>query len=130
MRKFTLDCPSSSFQGAGRPEDFYPFGAHFHQEPSQTQCSSSVATRFSRKKIKGAAFFQNLATSGKVVELADPINRGDEEICWSAVDRLTNEIEAMPVDKRSFIKKNHIGKTETFDGKTIGILKEVRVGTW
>ena len=43
------------------------------------------------------------------MELADPMT-GEMKKCLVSVDRLTNEIEAMPVDK-IFIK-NHIGKTE------------------
>ena len=57
---------------------------------------------------------------GKVVELADPMTR-EMKKCLVSVDRLTNEIEAMPVDK-IFIK-NHIGKTE-LSMKEIGILKD------
>lgn len=57
---------------------------------------------------------------GKVVELADP-KTGEMKKCLVSIDRLTNDIEAMPVDK-IFIK-NQIGKT-ALSMKEIGILKD------
>lgn len=57
---------------------------------------------------------------GKAVELADP-KTGEIKKCLVSIDRLTNDIEAMPVDK-VFIK-NKIGKTE-LSMKEIGILKD------
>lgn len=57
---------------------------------------------------------------GKVVELADP-KTGEMQKCLVSIDRLTNDIEAIPVDK--IYIKNHIGKTE-LSMKEIGILKD------
>lgn len=57
---------------------------------------------------------------GKVVELADP-KTGEMKKCLVSIDRLTNDIEAMPVDK--IYIKNQIGKTE-LSMKEIGILKD------
>ena len=57
---------------------------------------------------------------GKVVELADP-KTGEMKKCLVSIDRLTNEIEAMPVDK--IYIKNKIGKTE-LSMSEIGILKD------
>ena len=57
---------------------------------------------------------------GKVVELADP-KTGEMKKSLVSIDRLTNDIVAMPVDK--IYIKNKIGKTE-LSMKEIGILKD------
>lgn len=57
---------------------------------------------------------------GKAVELADP-KTGEMKKSLVSIDRLTNDIVAMPVDK--IYIKNKIGKTE-LSMKEIGILKE------
>lgn len=57
---------------------------------------------------------------GKAVELADP-KTGEMKKSLVSIDRLTNDIVAMPVDK--IYIKNKIGKTE-LSMKEIGILKD------
>lgn len=57
---------------------------------------------------------------GKAVELTDP-QTGEMKKCLISIDRLTNDIVAMPVDK--IYIKNKIGKTE-LSMKEIGILKD------
>ena len=57
---------------------------------------------------------------GKAVDLTDP-KTGEVKKSLVSIDRMTNEIESIPVDK-VFIK-NHIGKTE-LSMKEIGILKD------
>lgn len=57
---------------------------------------------------------------GKAVDLTDP-KTGEVKKSLVSIDRLTNEIESIPVDK--IYIKNHIGKTE-LSMKEIGILKE------
>lgn len=57
---------------------------------------------------------------GKAVELADP-KTGEIKKSLVSIDRLTNDIVAMPVDK--IYIKNKIGKTE-LSMKEIGILKD------
>ena len=57
---------------------------------------------------------------GKAVELADP-KTGEMKKNLVSIDRLTNDIVAMPVDK--IYIKNKIGKTE-LSMKEIGILKD------
>lgn len=57
---------------------------------------------------------------GKAVELADP-KTGEMKKCLVSIDRLTNDIETMPVDK--IYIKNKIGKTE-LSMSEIGILKD------
>lgn len=57
---------------------------------------------------------------GKAVELADP-QTAEMKKSLVSIDRLTNDIVAMPVDK--IYIKNHIGKTE-LSMKEIGILKD------
>lgn len=56
---------------------------------------------------------------GKVVELADP-KTGETKKCLVSIDRLTNEIEAMPVDK-IYIKPKVANIS--LDMQAIGILK-------
>lgn len=56
---------------------------------------------------------------GKAVELADP-KTGEVQKCLVSIDRLTNEIEAMPVDK-IYIKPKVANIT--LDMQAIGILK-------
>ncbi len=63
---------------------------------------------------------------GKVVELADPMT-GEMKKCLVSVDRLTNEIEAMPVDK-IFIKKPH-RQDRAFDERD-RYPERRRRGTW
>lgn len=57
---------------------------------------------------------------GKPVEMADP-KTGEMKKCLVSIDRLTNDIEAVPVDK-IFIK-NQIGNTK-LSMQEIGILKD------
>ncbi|WP_304511388.1 DUF4099 domain-containing protein [Duncaniella muris] len=57
---------------------------------------------------------------GKAVDLTDP-KTGEVKKSLVSIDRLTNEVESVPVD-RVYIK-NHIGKTE-LSMKEIGILKD------
>lgn len=57
---------------------------------------------------------------GKAVDLTDP-KTGEVKKSLVSIDRLTNEIESIPVDK--IYIKNHIGKTE-LSMKEIGILKD------
>lgn len=57
---------------------------------------------------------------GKAVDLTDP-KTGEVKKSLVSIDRLTNEIESIPVDK--IYIKNHIGKTE-LSMQEIGILKE------
>lgn len=56
---------------------------------------------------------------GKAVDLTDP-KTGEVKKSLVSIDRLTNEIESIPVDK--IYIKNHIGKTE-LSMQEIGILK-------
>lgn len=56
---------------------------------------------------------------GKAVDLTDP-KTGEVKKSLISIDRLTNEIESIPVDK--IYIKNHIGKTE-LSMQEIGILK-------
>lgn len=46
----------------------------------------------------------NTGNLGKAVDLKDPVT-GEVQKCLVSIDRLTNEIECIPVDK-IFIKKN------------------------
>lgn len=57
---------------------------------------------------------------GKAVDLTDP-KTGEVKKSLVSIDRLTNEVESVPVDKVYI--KNHIGKTE-LSMKEIGILKD------
>ncbi len=57
---------------------------------------------------------------GKAVEMADP-KTGEIKKCLVSIDRLTNDIEAVPIDK-IFIK-NQIGNTK-LSMQEIGILKD------
>lgn len=57
---------------------------------------------------------------GKAIDLTDP-KTGEVKKSLVSIDRLTNEIESIPVDK--IYIKNHIGKTE-LSMKEIGILKD------
>lgn len=57
---------------------------------------------------------------GKAVDLIDP-KTGEVKKSLVSIDRLTNEVESIPVDKVYI--KNHIGKTE-LSMKEIGILKD------
>lgn len=57
---------------------------------------------------------------GKAVDLTDP-KTGEVKKSLVSIDRMTNEIESIPVDKVYI--KNHIGKTE-LSMKEIGILKD------
>ena len=57
---------------------------------------------------------------GKAVEMADP-KTGEMKKCLVSIDRLTNDIEAVPIDK-IFIK-NQIGNTK-LSMQEIGILKD------
>ena len=57
---------------------------------------------------------------GKAVDLTDP-KTGEVKKSLVSIDRMTNEIESIPVDKVYI--KNHIGKTE-LSMQEIGILKE------
>lgn len=56
---------------------------------------------------------------GKVVELADP-KTGELKKCLVSIDKLTNEIEAMPVDK--IYIRNKVANID-LDMKAVGILK-------
>ena len=111
--KFTLDARLSFKE---QPDGSFTLAPHFiKNEP--TLDVPFRGYEFSKEDKEQLLRTDNL---GKVVELADPMT-GEMKKCLVSVDRLTNEIEAMPVDK-IFIK-NHIGKTE-LSMKEIGILKD------
>lgn len=111
--KFTLDARLSFKE---QPDGSFTLAPHFIKNEPKLDVPFR-GYEFSKEDREQLLKTGNL---GKVVELADP-KTGEMKKCLVSVDRLTNEIEAMPVDK-IFIK-NHIGKTE-LSMKEIGILKD------
>lgn len=111
--KFNLDARLSFKQN---PDGTFGLVPHFiKNEPKLDETFRGY--EFSKEDKEQLLKTGNL---GKVVELADP-KTGEMKKCLVSIDRLTNDIEAMPVDK-IFIK-NQIGKTE-LSMKEIGILKD------
>ena len=111
--KFTLDARLSFKE---QPDGSFTLAPHFIKNEPKLDVPFR-GYEFSKEDKEQLLKTGNL---GKVVELADPMT-GEMKKCLVSVDRLTNEIEAMPVDK-IFIK-NHIGKTE-LSMKEIGVLKD------
>ena len=111
--KFTLDARLSFKE---QPDGSFTLAPHFIKNEPRLDVPFR-GYEFSKEDKEQLLKTGNLGT---VVELADP-KTGEMKKCLVSVDRLTNEIEAMPVDK-IFIK-NHIGKTE-LSMKEIGILKD------
>ena len=111
--KFTLDARLSFKE---QPDGSFTLAPHFIKNDPRLDVPFR-GYEFSKEDKEQLLKTGNL---GKVVELADPKTR-EMKKCLVSVDRLTNEIEAMPVDK-IFIK-NHIGKTE-LSMKEIGVLKD------
>lgn len=111
--KFNLDARLSFKQN---PDGTFGLVPHFiKNEPKLDETFRGY--EFSKEDKEQLLKTGNL---GKVVELADP-KTGEMKKCLVSIDRLTNDIEAMPVDK-IFIK-NQIGKT-ALSMKEIGILKD------
>ena len=111
--KFTLDARLSFKE---QPDGSFTLAPHFIKNEPRLDVPFR-GYEFSKEDKEQLLKTGNL---GKVVDLADPMT-GEMKKCLVSVDRLTNEIEVMPVDK-IFIK-NHIGKTE-LSMKEIGVLKD------
>lgn len=97
------------------PDGTYSFTPHYvKEEPLLDQPFRGYTFT---SEDKGALV--NTGNLGKAVDLKDPVT-GEVQKCLVSIDRLTNEIECIPVDK-IFIKKNVANITLTM--QQIGILK-------
>lgn len=111
--KFNLDARLSFRQN---PDGSFGLVPHFiKNEPKLNE--SFRGYEFSKEEKEQLLKTGNL---GKAVELADP-KTGEMKKSLVSIDRLTNDIVAIPVDK--IYIKNKIGKTE-LSMKEIGILKD------
>ncbi len=97
------------------PDGTYSLTPHFVKEEPQLDRPFRGYTFTSEDK--GA--LTNTGNLGKAVDLKDPVT-GEVQKCLVSIDRLTNEIECVPVDK-IYIKKNVANITLTM--QQIGILK-------
>lgn len=97
------------------PDGTYSLTPHFVKE--EPQLDQPFRGYTFTVEDKGALV--NTGNLGKAVDLKDPVT-GEVQKCLVSIDRLTNEIECIPVDK-IFIKKNVANINLTM--QQIGILK-------
>lgn len=97
------------------PDDSYSLVPHFIRNEPQLDQEFKGYTFTKEDKAE----LRKTGNLGKVVELADP-KTGEMKKCLVSIDRLTNEIEAMPVDK-IYIKPKVANIS--LDMQAIGILK-------
>lgn len=97
------------------PDGTYSLTPHFVKE--EPQLDQPFRGYTFTDEDKGA--LTNTGNLGKAVDLKDPVT-GETQKCLVSIDRLTNEIECVPVDK-IYIKKNVANINLTM--QQIGILK-------
>ena len=97
------------------PDGSYSFVPHFIRNEPQLDQDFKGYTFTKEDKAE----LRKTANLGKVVELTDP-KTGEMKKCLVSIDKLTNEIEAVPVDK-IYIKPK-VANID-LDMKAIGILK-------
>lgn len=97
------------------PDGSYSFTPHYvKEEPLLDQPFRGYTFT-----VEDKGELTNTGNLGKAVDLKDPVT-GETQKCLVSIDRLTNEIECIPVNK-IFIKKNVANITLTM--QQIGILK-------